>query len=206
MRGRAAMNLARAGVALALVGVALVGLVSTAHAEPAEPEVRPNALTIEPLAVVFARTIALEYERGIGGWVSVFVQPSFVYGSSHVVRTTGDAADPTTATSTTDGEYFAVGGTVGVRIFPWHAAPTGPFVSPFAGLAYTHANAGGESASGLGWSVGGLVGYSFVLGSVFELSLGGGAAYAAYDVTAGGQRFGDDGVLPAFRLAVGAVF
>ena len=189
----------RRGAAGALVG-ALVAFVSVVPAVRAAPERKPNALTIEPLAVVFARTIALEYERGIGGWVSVFVQPSFVYGSSRVVTSEGNA------TTTTDGEYFAVGGTLGVRIFPWRAAPTGPFVSPFAGLAYTHASAGGESASGLGWSVGGLIGYTFVLGSVFELSLGGGAAYAAYAIEAGGKRFGGRGVLPAFRLAVGAVF
>jgi hypothetical protein len=179
---------------------ALVAFAPTVPAVRAEPATRPNALTIEPLAVVFARTIALEYERGIGGWVSVFVQPSFVYGSSRVVS--GDD----NATTTTDGEYFAVGGTLGVRIFPWRAAPTGPFVSPFGGLAYTHARAGGDSASGLGWSVGGLIGYTFVLGSVFELSLGGGAAYAAYAIEAGGKRFGERGVLPAFLLAVGAVF
>ncbi len=183
----------------ALVG-ALVAVAFAASAVRAEPARKPNALTIEPLAVVFARTIALEYERGIGGWVSVFVQPSFVYGSSRVVTTEGNA------TTTTDGEYFAVGGTLGVRIFPWRAAPTGPFVSPFAGLAYTRARTGGDSASGLGWSVGGLIGYSFVLGSVFELSLGGGAAYAAYALEAGGKRFGERGVLPALRLAVGAVF
>ena len=193
---------AAGGLAGALVGglvATLVALLVPARAAHAAPDTKPNALTIEPLAVVFARTIAIEYERGIGGWVSVFVQPSFVYGSSRVVTTDGNA-------TTTDGEYVAVGGTLGVRIFPWRAAPTGPFVSPFAGLAYTHASAGGESASGLGWSVGGLIGYTFVLGSVFELSLGGGAAYAAYALEAGGKRFGDRGVLPAFRLAVGAVF
>ena len=177
------------------------------EASPSEPSVpalaksrKPNAITLEPLAVVFARTITLEYERAFGAWMSVFIQPSLILGSSHAVVGSGD-----TATSV-DGDYFAVAGTLGVRIFPWRGAPGGPFVSPFAGVAYTHATAGSDSASGIGWSVGGMIGYTFVLGSVFDLSIGGGAAYVALDIDAGGKRFGETGVQPSFRVAVGAVF
>jgi len=151
-----------------------------------------NVITLEPLAVVYARTIAVEYEHGFEH-IGVHLGTALTLGGFD--------------SSESSGNYLAVGVTLGVRFYPWSDAPEGPFAGPFGSVAWVDADDGTSQSQGLGWSVGGLVGWTWVLGSVFALSLGAGAAWYAYDVDgAGGTTVGRSGLLPALRLAVGAAF
>lgn len=172
-----------------LLAVPAIAMGTPAHAEPT-PD---NAITLEPLAVVFARTIALEYERGVGR-VGVHVGTALTLGGFDSGESSGD--------------YLSVGATFGARIYPWSEAPAGAWVGAFGGLAWVEAEDGTERSSGLGWSAGAMVGWTWILGSVFELSLGAGAAWYAYEVDDAGGRdaLGEDGLLPALRLAVGVAF
>ena len=170
-----------------------------------------NAITLEPLALVYARTIALEYERGFGT-VGLALATAVTLGDWSASGSSGD--------------YLALGATLGVRFYPWTEAPAGPFIGPFGGIAWVDASGGGEASSGIGWSVGALAGWSWTLGGGreqssgpsggpppdqssggFVLSLGAGAAWYAYDLElSSGASVGRQGFLPALRLAVGAAF
>lgn len=159
-------------------------------------EVDPrNAITLEPLAVVFARTIAVEYERGVGRF-GVHVGGAVTLGDFDAGESSGD--------------YLALAATLGARFYPWSEGPIGAFVGPFASLGWVDAESGGERASGLGWSVGAMAGWTWVFGSVFALSLGAGAVYYRHDIDpdgAGGEPAkGRSGFFPATRLGVGAAF
>lgn len=158
-----------------------------------EVDLPDNAITLEPLAVVYARTIALEYERGFGT-LGVHLGAAFTLGDFE-----GDGES---------GDYLAVGATLGVRFYPWSDAPGGAFVGPFGSLAWVEAEDGGSRSEGLGWSAGAMVGWTWILGSVFVLSIGAGAAWYAYDVDGadGGAKVGRSGLWPALRLAVGMAF
>lgn len=179
------------GVAIALSSC-LVG--GSARAGDAD-----NAITLEPLALVYARTIVLEYERGLGR-VGLALASAVTLGDWSADGASGD--------------YLALGATLAVRIYPWTEAPAGPFIGPFGGLAWVDASgqtsgpsSGGENASGIGWSVGALAGWSWTLGGGFVLSLGAGAAWYSYDLAlSSGDTVGRHGFLPALRLAVGAAF
>lgn len=151
-----------------------------------------SVITLEPLAVVYARTIALEYERGVGH-VGLHLGAALTLGSFDLSERSGD--------------YLGVAVTLGARFYPWTEAPAGPFIGPFASVGWVEAQDGVQRASGVGWSVGAMAGWTWLLGSVFALSLGAGAAWYAYDIDgADGATVGRAGFLPAVRLAVGAAF
>lgn len=152
----------------------------------------PNALTLEPLAVVFAKTIALEYERRITHGFSLALSPAVALGDV----TKGE----------TEGDYFAFSVTLAARIYPWSPAPSGAFVSPFGGIGYVEASHAGQHSSGVGWSAGGIVGYTFILGRFFVFSIGGGAAWIDQERELEGATRGKRGIYPALRLAIGGVF
>ena len=159
-------------------------------AGPARAEVPDNAITLEPLAVVFARTIALEYERGFG---PVGVALAAAVGL-------GDIAHKSTETT---GDFNAFGVTLSVRVYPWDSAPRGAFFGPYATMAWVEAKGDGDegTASGLGWTVGAMAGYTWLLGRSFIVSAGAGVGWFEHDV-----GVGESGLLPALRLAVGAAF
>ncbi|MCC6621068.1 MAG: hypothetical protein IT385_07420 [Deltaproteobacteria bacterium] len=159
------------------------------------PEPLANALTLEPLAVVFAKTIALEYERRLSSGVSLALGPVVTLG-----ETTTGGDEPV------EGTYVAWGLNLAVRFYPWSVAPAGAFVGPFAGVAWTSAEAGDSLAEGVGWSVGGLAGYTWILGRYFVFSVGAGAAWSDMDLDVDGERRGKQGVYPSLRLAIGGVF
>jgi len=172
------------------------GLVLTSGVKPAaahgEVETPRNVITLEPLAVVYARTIALEYEHGFGH-IGVHVGSALTLGGFD--------------SSGGNGNYLAIGATLGMRFYPWSEAPAGGFIGPFGSVAWVDADDGTTQSKGIGWSVGALVGWTWLLGSVFVLSLGAGAAWYAYDIDgAGATTVGRSGFLPALRLAVGAAF
>lgn len=174
------------------LGWAIAAGATPARAREAGPR---NAITLEPLAVVFARTIAVEYERGVGRF-GVHLGGAVTLGDFDAGETSGD--------------YLALAATLGVRFYPWSEGPVGAFVGPYASLGWVDAESGGERASGLGWSVGAMAGWTWVFGSVFALSLGAGAVYYRHDIDpdgAGGEPAkGRSGLFPATRLGVGAAF
>lgn len=172
-----------AHVALVVAAASCAPFVAMARAETPE-----NALTLEPLAVVFARTIALEYERGFG-------PVGLALGAAVGL---GDVSHQSSGRS---GDFTALGLTLSVRIYPWDLAPRGAFFGPFGSLGWVEAEAGDRRASGLGWSVGALAGYTWILGTSFILS--GGAGFAWYEHEVGD---GESGLFPTLRLAVGAAF
>lgn len=167
------------------VGVALVAGPRGGVARAAGPE---NAITLEPLAVVFARTIALEYERGFG-------PVGLALGAALGL---GDIAH---RSSNTDGDFMALGLTLSVRVYPWDLAPRGAFFGPFGTLGWVEAEAGETRASGFGWSLGALAGYTWLFGTSFIVSGGAGLAWYEHEV-----GDGESGLLPTLRLAVGAGF
>ncbi len=172
---------------------------SGAWAAPGDGDIARNVIATEPLALVFARTIALEYERGIGH-VGVHVSTALALGDFSLTE------------SDRTGDYLSVGFTAGVRVYPWSEAPRGAFFGPFATVAWIQAESrsGDESAetSGVGWAAGAMVGWTWVLGTSFVVSVGGGAAWyeLALDADDGADTSGRRGLLPALRLAVGAAF
>lgn len=161
----------------------------------ARDEAPGNALVFEPLAVVFAKTIAVEYERRLTDGVSLALAPALAYGD---VRGSGES--PVT------GSYLALGATLAVRFYPWSVAPEGAFIGPYGGVSWGSADAGDASASGLGWSVGGLAGYTWILGRFFVISGGLGASWNDLAVDASGTTTASRGVALATRLAIGGVF
>jgi len=157
-----------------------------------------NAITLEPLAVVFARAFALEYERHVAyGW-SVFAQPSVVFGASRLTATTDEEV----------GRGFSgygVGLTLGARFFPFDRGLEGFFASAFVSVAWATATTNDNvNLQSVGVGVGLMAGYTFILGGVFDLSLGAGASYfeVHFDSGQGVER----GVQPAIRAAMGAAF
>jgi hypothetical protein len=154
-----------------------------------------HAITLEPLGVVFARTIGLEYERALGH-VGLF---------SGLSATIGDLDTATPALRA--GTYYAAGLTLGVRVYPWSQAPSGAFFSPFASMAWVSVEADGDAGpsttEGWSWSAGAVAGWTWVFGRSFTLSTGLGAAYVEHRWTSGAAR---SRWAPATRLAVGAAF
>lgn len=159
------------------------------------PDPPANALTIEPLAVVFAKTIALEYERRLTTGVTIAFGPVITLGET---TTGGEDA--------VEGSYVAWGLDLTTRFYPWSVAPAGAFIGPFAGVAWTSSEAGDRVSEGFGWSLGGLAGYTWILGKYFVFSVGAGAAWIDLDLDVDGESRGKRGVYPALRLAIGGVF
>lgn len=199
------------GVGLAVLALAPPGVRAEAGAPEVVPEgVAPdasvhatgpeNAITFEPLAVVFARTIAVEYERGFG----------LVGVHGGLALALGDFA--TGGESGSSGTFRGVSVTIGARFYPWSRAPSGAFVGPFGSVAWVSAESADATADGFGWSVGALAGWTLILGRSFDLSLGAGAGW--YEATAqrsavgelAGESAARSGLQPTLRLAIGAAF
>ncbi len=171
---------------------ALLTVAPTPRAQAAPRSQPANTLTVEPLAAIFTRTISLEYERAVTDLFTLYLAPAFTFDS--VSSDGGDVS------------FIAVGGAVGARFFPWSPAPTGLFFGPFAQLSWAEAERGDAQADGVGFAAGALAGYTWLLGELFDLSLGVGAAYWDLTVTVDGVDEGRRGVLPVARVAVGVAF
>lgn len=177
----------------------IVLAVATAALMQAEEGPGANAIVMEPLAVVFAKTFVLEYERRVTPGVSLALAPAVSYGEAQ-----GSAAEGETPKS---GQHWAVGATLAMRLYPWSRAPGGAFIGPFGGLAWAWTDIDpATDTKGFGWSVGGLAGYTFILGKSFACSLGLGASWNDQTLDGAGETSGDSGLRLATRLAIGWVF
>ncbi len=192
------------------VGALLLGLVASVPAARATPEATAidgdagplNAIVFEPLAVVFARAFAVEYERRVAPHWSWFVQPSVVFGASRL-STAGVGGDETARGFS----GLGFGLTSGVRFFPLHPGLDGFFISAFVSGAWTTTTGAADTGTigdAWGWGGGAMVGWTFLPSQVFDLSLGLGLALT--DRHDAEHPDGHFGVLPAIRVAVGAAF
>jgi hypothetical protein len=169
----------------------------TARAEaPASAEREPvNTITFSPMPLVLNRELDLEYERAVSDDFSLYLGPSLLLGTT----------TPCTCS------YSGYGATVGARFFAGRA-PTGVFVGVFGTALSASASANGSSASvsGFAYEAGGMLGYTFIIGHVVDLSLGAGAAYAHEQLSlndaGNSMTVGSNGVVPALRLALGVAF
>jgi hypothetical protein len=160
---------------------------------PPPPPPPPPQMITANLFSLGAGSIAAEYERAVGSSISLVVGPTFVYGSA------------TSGAQTA--RMYGVGGGGGLRIFFGGRAPEGGWCSLQGALFYSSADFGnGERATATGSAVGVLFGYTWIWGSGFVLSLGGGLAYVDMKLDAQGSSVGFQGTVPALRLALGYAF
>ena len=175
------------------------------EAAPANPmaatsSVAPkNTITINPLPLVIGM-VSMEYERATSESLSLYVAPS--YWSLSL----GTDAD--------EFSVFAYGLGLGARYFMTGVAPEGFWVAPGVELAFAGAEYRGAEGSGIGYGIGAQLGYTWLIGNVFDISLGIGANYTDSEVEveyeeAGVERTridGNAGVYPSLRFALGAAF
>ena len=191
-------------VAAAVIVCSFAGGAAAQDAVPSTPLAAAssspkNTLTINPLPLVLGM-VALEYERATSENLSLYVAPSYwslSFGSG-------------------DDEFgFASYGLgIGARYFMSGVAPEGFWVAPGIDIGFASAEWRGVEGSGVGFGIGAQLGYTWILGDVFDISLGLGAQYASNEVEvevdeAGikeTQTNGYSGVSPTLRFAIGAAF
>jgi hypothetical protein len=179
--------------------------------EKMEPE-RPNDLTLTLLLPLFGGEVAIEYERGLGRWLSLYAAPSAIFGSGILLGGVLGANGPRNFGSLDS----VLGGGIdaGARIFITGIAPRGLWVGPdfaYKGLTF---KAGKDTGSASEARFGAMAGYTFIKGG-FVLSSGLGIAGASTSVTEQATNlFGgtalvtrtDFGPEFLYRLSIGAAF
>jgi hypothetical protein len=173
--------------------VEVVDIEQAIEAEEAGPQ---HAITINPVAIFVSGFLGFEYEQAMTSWVSIFVAPWIDVGTG-----VNAAEDETVMT---------FGADLGARFFPMSgAAPKGFFVGPQMGFGYTSIESGTVEASGIVYYIGAMLGYTWLIADMVDLSLGLGMAYFDYEVTAEesetglGVSMGFALPFPIARLAVG---
>ena len=152
-----------------------------------------NAVTLNPLPLV-AGIVSVEYERAVHDRVSLFLQPSVIAFKGAYPKLPEDSS------------LWGLGANAGARLFVTGRAPEGFWIGPQAGVAYVNATLHDVNGSAVGYSAGGLVGYTWLFGDVVDLSVGGGAGYVNTKVRVEDSEVGYEGVEPLLRLAVGVAF
>lgn len=166
-------------------------LTPAAHAEEAPPAWLSGETSRNTVVVKLGEHFAVEYERAVHPKVSVFVGPAMfaAYGRAGNVTNT----------------ELGFGGTVGARFFVAGMAPEGLFVGPLLTIGYSSYRNAGVSSHGLRLTSGAMVGYTWIFGQVFDLSLGAGANYVNASTTlAGGAA--PNPVEASLRAAIGVAF
>ena len=156
------------------------------------PPPPPQTITVN-LFSLGAGSIAADYERAVGSSISLFLGPSFIYESATNGATTA--------------RMYGVGGDAGVRIFFGGRAPEGGWCSMSGGLFHSSADFGnGDRGTATGSVAALLFGYTWIWGSGFVLSLGGGLAYVDFKLQTQESSVGLQGTVPSLRLALGYGF
>ncbi len=162
-----------------------------------DSEIPRHAVTINPLGILFG-SLDIEIESALRPNSAWFWGPSFAYASS--------------SDGGTSNKLYGAGATVGVRGFSGKRAPAGFWGGPQASLMWITGDVGSEaSASAVAWSLGALVGYTWIFDNGFVLSLGGGMQYIHMQLEAREPGYDDyytmtigpEGILPTVRLALG---
>lgn len=156
-----------------------------------------NTLTWAPLDLLVG-TIRFEYEHALAQFLSVHVTAGALLFEGLGVTIPEGAS------------YYALAGGLGARFFMLGHAPEGFWIGPRAQLAYANVKIDDASGSGVGYSAGGELGYTFLFGDAFVLSAGGGVAY--YDIDAEATdgtttvTAGTTGLAPTLRMNLGFAF
>ena len=172
--------------------LALLLLFATpAHAEEAPQAWLNGNLSRNTVVIKLGEHFAVEYERAVHPKVSVFVGPAMFAAYNRVGNVTNTE--------------LGFGGTVGARFFVAGLAPEGLFVGPLLTIGYSNMTNAGISSHGLRITSGAMVGYTWIFGDVFDLSLGAGANYVNASTTlAGGSA--PSPVEASLRAAIGVAF
>ncbi|HEY0840912.1 MAG TPA: hypothetical protein VGD74_12050 [Vulgatibacter sp.] len=185
MRMNKLLTIAIATVVLSISGSAAAESMALGSESSARPT---RTITANPLALAFG-IFSLEYEQAIADrQMSFFAGPTYYSWKGLGIDLT------------------AIGANGGIRYFFKGTAPEGFFVSPELALLYTSAGEGDAAATAMSWGLSGLLGYTWIFGDVFDLSLGLGVSYQNYEVKVGDATAGVSGILPTGRLALGAAF
>jgi hypothetical protein len=167
---------------LAAVAVVLsVALPSTASAED-QPKA---AFTIIPLARSF-NTFGLEWEQPLAG-MTFFITP--------------------TLENPLGSNPLTLGLDLGLRFYPFAAAPRAFFIGPHLGAGYVNGLDTGAVGVQLEARVGAVLGYTLLLADFFLISVGVGGEYANRQLISGGQRTqGPEELRTLLRGAFGFAF
>lgn len=170
----------RAQVSVLVVALGLTVPV-IARAELPAPAASRDAATPLPKNLVLAdlglHVVGLGYQRTLSPWLA---------GQIDV-----DSYTPWTAT---DGFFDVRGIVLRARavFYPWQAAPTGVWLSPFEQCGPASGDRGKVNDSGFACAVGASAGYSVLVARVLHVSLGVGAQYHVVHLSGGASA-------PAFR-------
>jgi hypothetical protein len=156
--------------------------------EPARPSrEQKNAITTGPFSLIAGiigiGNVNLEYERALSPSMSLFIAPDIQFAAI-----SGVGSGTTT--------LFGIGTGAGVRLYPLSevvgSAPRGFWVGPCLHLAYSSLTAQLAGAatswaamSAVTFSVGGQLGYTFLIANGFVLSFGGGVGAGVSSVSSG---------------------
>lgn len=137
-----------------------------------------NTLTANPALMIFFGLYNLQYERAVSEKVSVFGGPT--YWNLDILGA--------------ELEIYMVD--VGLRYFLTGQAPEGFFVSPAVGFVVGAID--GDPVMRPGWTASAMLGYTWLFGRFFDLSLGFGGTYVNLD--------SETHFVPSGRAAVGIAF
>lgn len=119
-------------------------------------------MTVNP-ADLLQGVVAAEFEHAFGNSVSLAATPEFLLGRG--VRATPEVS------------ALGAGLEVAARFFIEGEAPGGGWIGPTAGILYVTLKTATQSASAVGFTAGGMLGYTFIFRPGFVLSLGAGGQY-----------------------------
>lgn len=156
--------------------------------EKAAKDAPTFAISTNP-ATLLLGSVGVEFDGAVNPDVSLFVSPSFVFGSP--------ISSPQTNVSVSG---FGLEG--GLRYFAGREAPKGFWFGPYVGGAMASATAGTVTANATGVRFGGMIGYSWIPGN-FYLSLGAGGGYELITVESSGRSRVTSGPALALRFAIG---
>lgn len=194
----------------ALLGLLAMTLVpELAHAEtPEPPRPEPPEYSVHPMYGVppepeSPRANAVQADLGLGvvgiGYERVLHEKVALQLSAHVFGTWwGPTFDWP--------NFTGFGGQIRPTFFVTDDAPRGVYLAPFFRAERVSAKANDVTGHGFGFSAGGFVGYSFMLGHAVNLRIGGGAQYMSYAVDAGDVRLEWKRIHPALDLLLGYTF
>jgi len=161
-----------------------------------------NVILTNPLSLING-SIGVEYERVLARWFSLAVSVSF-YGSMTDVFHSSDDLTMLGAMFTVQPRFYLLR----------RGAPRGLYLSPVASVAYLTASQtdlfgyyDDTSLSGVGFTAGGLVGWSWIIGRHFNVKFSAGVQYRRLTLSDDfGTTTGVSGVAPLGELTFGWAF
>ena len=179
-----------------VLGISLLACAGTAAAQDTSDWGRnrddySHTITVNPFQLLFG-VLNAEYEHAFTSNMSFYIGPT-IWAWNGLYSRSGE-------------NVRGFGGNVGVRFFLIGRAPEGLWLAPDFGLYAVHAFNSSASTTGLGYSISGLVGYTFLFGA-FDLSLGIGLEYLSDLLNSdSGVAFGGRELRVTGRTSIGFAF